>query len=145
MFDRLLVQDSQIINISQESNISRNCFVLSLYSTFQWNAGCIAIFHKYCCHTKYGGTKTNLTLRNHWGMLLMCQNTTMRVYGAWVKTYNVLCPKTYSSFGNVSLSIASSRQAARSARMSETDLSIENCERDGKSGHEDNRVAERKQ
>ena len=39
MFDRLLVQDSQIINISQENNISRNCFVLSLYSespsTFQ--------------------------------------------------------------------------------------------------------------
>ena len=28
-------------------------------------------------------------------MLLMCQNTTIRVYGAWVKIYYVLCPKTY--------------------------------------------------
>ena len=27
------------------------------------------------------------------GMLLMCQNTTMQVYGAWIKTYYVLCPK----------------------------------------------------
>ena len=36
------------------------------------------------------------------GMLLMCQNTTMQVYGAWIKTYHVLCPKTYSSFGYVS-------------------------------------------
>ena len=36
------------------------------------------------------------------GMLLTCQNTTMRVYGAWIKTYHVLYPKTYSSFGNVS-------------------------------------------
>ena len=29
-------------------------------------------------------------------MLLMCQNTTMRVYGAWIKTNFVLCSKTYS-------------------------------------------------
>ena len=36
------------------------------------------------------------------GMLLLRQNTTMRVYGAWIKTYDVVCPKTYSSFGNVS-------------------------------------------
>ena len=34
------------------------------------------------------------------GMLLMYQNTTMRVYGAWIKHY-VLCSKTYSSFGIV--------------------------------------------
>ena len=25
------------------------------------------------------------------GMLLMFQNTTMQVYGAWIKTYYVLC------------------------------------------------------
>ena len=56
------------------------------------------------------------------GMLLMCQNTTMRVYGAWIKTYHVLCPKTYSSFGNVSKSTASSRQAARGACICETGL-----------------------
>ena len=36
------------------------------------------------------------------GMLLMCQNTTMRAYVAWIKTYYILCPKTYSSFENVS-------------------------------------------
>ena len=27
------------------------------------------------------------------GMLLMCQNTAMRVYGTWIKTYYVLCSK----------------------------------------------------
>ena len=31
------------------------------------------------------------------GMLLMCQNTKMRVYGAYIKTYFALCPKTYCS------------------------------------------------
>ena len=43
----------------------------------QPTAGSIAIFHKYCCYTKCGSITTNVTLRNHWGMLLMCQNTTM--------------------------------------------------------------------
>ena len=36
------------------------------------------------------------------GISLMCQNTTMRVYGAWIKTSYVLCPQTYVSFGHVS-------------------------------------------
>ena len=31
---------------------------------WQPTAGCIAIFHKYCCYTKHGGVSTNLT---HWG------------------------------------------------------------------------------
>ena len=35
-------------------------------------------------------------------MLLMCRNTTTRVYGAWIETYYVSCVKTYSSFGIVS-------------------------------------------
>ena len=35
------------------------------------------------------------------GMLLMCQNTPIQVYGAWIQTYYILCSKTYSSFGNV--------------------------------------------
>ena len=30
-------------------------------------------------------------------ILLICQNTTMRVYGAWIKRYCVSCSKTYSS------------------------------------------------
>ena len=33
----------------------------------QPTAGCIAIFHKYCCYRKRGGITSNLTLRNHWG------------------------------------------------------------------------------
>ena len=27
-------------------------------------------------------------------ILLMCQNTTMQVYGAWIKIYGILCSKT---------------------------------------------------
>ena len=56
------------------------------------------------------------------GMLLMCQNITMWVYGAWIKTYYVLSSKTYSTFGNVLKSTASLRQAARSNRIYETRL-----------------------
>ena len=41
------------------------------------------------------------------GMLLMCQNITVLVYGAWVKMYYVLCPKSYSSFGKGSQSTTS--------------------------------------
>ena len=33
----------------------------------QPTAGCIEIFHKYCCYTKCGHITTNLTLWNHWG------------------------------------------------------------------------------
>ena len=47
---------------------------------------------------------------------------TMTVYGAWIKTYYVFCPKTYSSFGNVSWSTASSWQATRSALICKTGL-----------------------
>ena len=32
----------------------------------QPTAGCIALFHKYCCYAKRGGIKIDLTLRNHW-------------------------------------------------------------------------------
>ena len=35
-------------------------------------------------------------------MLLINQNTTMRVFRARIKPYYVACPKTYGSFGNVS-------------------------------------------
>ena len=58
---------------------------------------CIAIFHKYCFCAKHGDIITNLTLRNLWGILLICQNTTMRVYGAWIKRHCVLCSKTYNT------------------------------------------------
>ena len=35
------------------------------------------------------------------GMLLMCENATMRVYAARIKTYYLLSSKTYSSFGKM--------------------------------------------
>ena len=43
------------------------------------------------------GVLQQIWVQNHWGMLLMCQNTTMQVYGGWIKTYHVLCPKTYTA------------------------------------------------
>ena len=73
-------------------------------------AGCIAIFQKYCCYIKHGSIITNLTLWNPWGILLICQNTTMWVYGAWIRMYYVLCSKTYSTSRNLFKLIASSRQ-----------------------------------
>ena len=47
------------------------------------------------------------------GILLMCHNTTMRVYGARIKIYYILRLKTYSTSDNVSWPTASSRQAVR--------------------------------
>ena len=53
----------------------------------------------------------------------MCQNIIMRVvYGAWIKSYYVSCPKTYSRFGYVSKTTAPSWQAAGSARICEMGL-----------------------
>ena len=51
---------------------------------------------------------------------LICRNTTMRVYGAWVRIYYVLCSKTYGIFRDLSWSPAGSRQAARGARICQT-------------------------
>ena len=56
------------------------------------------------------------------GMLLMCQNTTMRVYGAWIKIYCVLCSKTYNTLHSCHYFPAGSWQAARVARIWETSL-----------------------
>ena len=36
------------------------------------------------------------------GMLLMYENTMMRVYGAWIKKYYVLYSKIYRGFGRLS-------------------------------------------
>ena len=46
-------------------------------------------------------------------MLLMCQNTTMQIYGTWNKRYRVLCSKTY----NTSLSVITSRWFATSHQV----------------------------
>ena len=65
------------------SNISH---ILLLYKTWGY-------------YNKFDSMKPLLTL-------LMSQYTTMRVYGAWIKTYYVLCPNTYSNFGYVSWTAA---------------------------------------
>ena len=56
------------------------------------------------------------------GMLLMCQNTTMRVYGALIKRYCVLCSKTCNTLHSCHNFPAGSQQAARGARICETSL-----------------------
>ena len=52
----------------------------------------------------------------------MCQNTTMRVSGAWIQRYCVLCSKRYNTLHSCHNSLAGSRQAARGARICETSL-----------------------
>ena len=55
--------------------------------------------------------------------LPVCQNTTMRVNGAWIKRYCVLCSKTYNTLHIGCHNFpAGSRQAARVARICETSL-----------------------
>ena len=75
---------------------------LLAHKSEQPTAGWIPIFHKY----KRGAIirKTNLNLRLYtykvvsvWiyeifgGMLLICQNATVRVCGAWINIHYVLC------------------------------------------------------
>ena len=50
----------------------------------------------------------------------MCQNTTMRLYGAWIKSYCVLFSKTFSTLGSLLWFPVGSRQAARGAPIGET-------------------------
>ena len=57
----------------------------------QPTGGYIAIFHKYYCYTKRGGITTFWLNEIMGGTLPMCQSTTMRVNGAWIKRYCVLC------------------------------------------------------
>ena len=56
------------------------------------------------------------------GTLPMCQNTTMQVYGAWIKRYSVLCSKTYNTLHTCHNFPACSRQAARGLHFCETSL-----------------------
>ena len=56
------------------------------------------------------------------GTLPMCQNTTMRVNGARIKRYCVLCSKTYSTLHSFHNFPAGSRQTSRGARICETSL-----------------------
>ena len=52
----------------------------------------------------------------------MCQNSKMRVNGAWIEMNCVLCSKTYNTLYSCHNFLAGSRQAARGARICETSL-----------------------
>ena len=54
--------------------------------------------------------------------LPMCPNSTMRVNGAWIKRYCVLCSKTQCTLHSYHNFPAGSRQAARGNRFCETSL-----------------------
>ena len=82
-------------------------------------AGCIAIFHKYCCYTKRGGIITNLTAKS------LGYNTDVSNYhntGIWSMDKDIshfyvqkhIAPQARCE------STASSRQAARGLRIYET-------------------------
>ena len=77
---------------------------------------------KYCCYIKYGTIITNLSPWNPWGILLICHDTIMRVYGAWIIIYYVSCSKTYGTFSSLFWCPAGSRRAARGARTCENCL-----------------------
>ena len=59
-------------------------------------------------------------------MLLISHNTTIRVYGAWIRIYHVLCPKTYDTFGGLFWFPTDLRQANISVRICETRLFLHN-------------------
>ena len=47
------------------------------------------------------------------GLLLMCKKSAMRVYGAWIKRYCILCSKTYRTLHSCHNFPAGSWQSAR--------------------------------
>ena len=55
-------------------------------------------------------------------MFLIYQNTTMRVYGAWIRIYHVCAQKHMTPFDGLLWSPTGSRQAAKSARIYEIRL-----------------------
>ena len=118
---------------SRDAMRMMNCPVLQLFSLSGEQpeqltlahysiAVCKALFHKYCWYIKHVVIITNSTLWDHWGMLLIWQNTTIRVLGAWIKISYVLCSKTYGTFGCLFWSPGGSRQAAGSTRICGTGL-----------------------
>ena len=82
----------------------------------QPTAGCIAIFHKYCCYIKHGGIITNLILWNPWGYVI--DMVKYRIAGKWIMDYNIITFYHYIQKHMVSLAVCSgrppgSRQAVR--------------------------------
>ena len=60
----------------------------------QPTASCIATFHKYPCFINHWGIAINLKIYEIlWCMLLIYQNATMRVCGAWIRICYSLCSK----------------------------------------------------
>ena len=55
-------------------------------------------------------------------MLLTCQNTTIRVYGTWIRIYCILCLKAYGTFSGLFWCAAGSWLPVRSARICESRL-----------------------
>ena len=74
-----------------------------VHKSEQPNASCMQYFTNIAA-IKTWGVMINLTLWNHLGILLKCQNTAMREYGAWIRISYVLCFKTYCIFGGLFLS-----------------------------------------
>ena len=58
----------------------------------------------------------------HSGILLICQNATVWVCGAWIRIYYVLCSKTYSPFDSLFWTHTGSRGAARGTHNCEIRL-----------------------
>ena len=85
-----------------------------VHKSEQPTAGCIAIFHKCCCYIKHGVIITNLTQWNPLGHVTYMPKAMVRVYGAWIRIYYVLCSKTHSTFGDLFF-LAGSRRVARGA------------------------------
>ena len=51
-------------------------------------------------------------------------NATVWVCGAWIRLYYILCPKIYNTLGGLFWAPASSRRAARGARICENGLLV---------------------
>ena len=55
-------------------------------------------------------------------LIHVCQNATVRMCGAWIRMYYVLCSKTYSKLGGLFWTPAGSQPVARGARICESRL-----------------------
>ena len=93
----------------------------------QASAGCIAIFHKYCYYIKCGALYQMWLLWNPHRYVTDISQYHSVVYGAWIRIYYILCPKTYYTFGGLFWSTAGLRQAARSACICETCLLLKHA------------------
>ena len=73
----------------------------------------------------------------------MCQNTTVRVNGAWAKRYCPLCSKTYNTLHSCHNFPAGSRQAAKGARICEMSPGGHLNKKDGLTRYGDSHVKDK--